>query len=156
MERHKKFDINEPIHSPLPYTFEIRVSKTYEPFTVSKLGGNCKMCIISDIGHSLNRNQEGTIARLNELSLVLRRLVFQVNVDKYDYIEMLQKHFKLVGIEYLPIGYGSNQNITFNATFLIDNGFNSNDITYDSVLKTINSSKFKERVEFYKKQTKLG
>lgn len=113
--------------------FEIEIPDSYDRLYYSIAGGNCKLCYVSDILSTLAQNEKGTIDRLNELFRVQNKLCFEVNVSIIKNIEILNKYFKLVFCNQVPIGYGGRY--TYFALFLTNHTFNSSGVTKSSVME---------------------
>lgn len=127
-------------------TMRIEVKNTYGSFMYQKAGGNCKLCYIDDIVQSTNNYHDlnNFVDRLNELFKVNKRLCFQINVNSEDFVKKLNKHFRLIFCNKVPIGYKHNaKGYTYIALFLTNNNFYSNDVNHEVVL---------DRMKTYKKE----
>ena len=126
--------------------YKIAIKDSYRGIYYSTAGGNCKLCHISDIVYSLQGNIDETISRLNELFSVQQKLCFEVNITDLKYIELLNKYFRLVFCNKVPIGYGGKY--TYFALFLTNNNFRSSDITQDRVMERLQDEK--EEIDSFK------
>lgn len=146
----KKDEKIEYIHG----AYKIGIKDSYGGIYYSTAGGNCKLCHISDIVYGLQANVEHTIERLNELFSVQNKLCFEVNITDLKDVELLNKYFRLVFCNKVPIGYGGKY--TYFALFLTNNNFSSSDITQDRVLERLQEEKevidsFKYECQFKEK-----
>ena len=112
----------------------ITVPGAYGRIYYSSAGGNCKLCHISDIVYPLESTEENTIQRLNEIFSGGNKLCFEVNVSDIKTVETLNKYFKLVFCNKVPIGYKGAEYYTYFALFLTNNNFRSGGVTQESVL----------------------
>lgn len=113
--------------------YRVVIPNSYGKLYFSVAGGNCKLCHISDIMDTLIQNEKGTIDKLNEIFRIQNKLCFEVNVSIIKNIEVLNKYFKLVFCNQVPIGYGGRY--TYFALFLTNHTFNSSGVTKSSVIE---------------------
>jgi len=132
-------------------SFRFYVPGGYTSIHYATCGGNCKMCTVSDVGMNLETQEEATFERLDELFGVYRKLIFQVNVSKKEHIEILKKHFTMVGVSIIPIGYNrptqQHDKLTYVATFLTNNTFSSNGVTKELVKERMEDPEIKRRIK---------
>ena len=83
------------------------IVKSYGHFYFNNSIGNCKHCVINNIGHCIYFYKNDTFEILDKLFNEVKKLCFTVNVTEYGYIEKLSEHFKLINCQAIPIGYGT-------------------------------------------------
>jgi hypothetical protein len=116
----------------------IGVDKGYGTFQYISAGSNCKLCHIDDIANAVGDNLNNIpifAKRLNELFEKNKKLCFTVNVVSEEYINELNKHFRLLYAKKVPIGYYGSGYITYFGLFLTNNDFNSCGITAGHVIE---------------------
>ena len=108
----------------LPQYYKVNLKTGF--LIYSNDGSNCKHC---NIRHAETINFTKVI--LKEVNHILsKKLTFTITVTSKDYVKKWAKHFKLIGILKLPIGY--RKNFQYHATFLTNN---KNYTNYDNYEK---------------------
>lgn len=77
---------------------------------------NCKLCSIDGVGQLCN--DEG-IKGLKKILTASKKLAFNVELHSETYVEYLKKHFKVINISKIPIGYGGG--FQYHCCFLTEN-----------------------------------
>jgi len=138
-------------------SFRIRVKGGYGTLHYSTLGGNCKMCAVSDIGNCMESSPALTIERMHELFKAVKKLVFVVNLSRATFLERLKQEFELIDLSIIPIGYSAgaleDSGLTYVATFFTSyKEFKSSDVTPEVVKSRARDEKFIKRIETAKKE----
>lgn len=75
----------------------------YEAFYYNSSYGNCKHCVLNGISYV--KLTDKNVEILNALFEKVNKLCFTINVTERHVIDRWSKHFKLISIQKVPIGY---------------------------------------------------
>lgn len=125
----------------------IKVNK-WESFYYYSDIKNCKHCNISYLGYILHDTiLKTTLKRLDELFIVAHKLMFSVTLTQKKEVNKLRKHFTLISLREIPIGYGNGYQ--YHATFFTNYKDYPNRVDYMARVKK------KQELEIQKKEKEI-
>lgn len=116
----------------------VKIPNSYGTLHIVQAGDNCKLIHIGNLFTS-SLTFSNSIETLKIIEKRIDKLAFTVNVSKLEFIEALNKEFRLLNCQILPIGYDNTY--TYIGVFLFDNNFNSFDIDTSKVIYRLKKEK---------------